>query len=409
MENNIIGRLGVFKTMGIKPNFSALQRESGIDRHTIKKYYDDGYIKPRKEYKRYSTLDKYIDEIKEIFSYPGITKEAGYQYFLRKYGKNNIGSASNFRHYLSKKDVKTGKVDNKVHLRFETKPGHQLQVDWKESLKMFTLNGELIKFDVFSATLGYSRLHYFVYSEEKTTEAFIRCLIDTYKFIGGITNEVLTDNATSIVSLTNGYKRKHNKIKQLEKDLGINIKLCKIRSPQTKGKCESANRFINWLKPYNYHIKDKEELISLIDEYNKIINNKVNQTTKIPPIKLFEKEKEYLRPLINKVIINSYIENSFTKTVPNTLLIEYKGCGYSLPKQYINQKVKVIPCDNKLYFYSNTTLITVHTIMNKKFNYQYEHYYDSLRETITNDDYDIEAFAKENLKLLDSIGDTKDE
>ena len=51
----------------------------------------------------------------------------------------------------------------------------------------------------------------------------------------------------AVVNITNGSKKKHRKIKAFEKDIGIKIKLCKARSPQTKGKDESVNRIVSWL------------------------------------------------------------------------------------------------------------------------------------------------------------------
>ena len=50
------------------------------------------------------------------------------------------------------------------HVRYETKPGDQLQVDWKENIEMISSLGEVFKFNIFTATLGFSRLHTFTYS-----------------------------------------------------------------------------------------------------------------------------------------------------------------------------------------------------------------------------------------------------
>ena len=36
IETNLLGELNIYKGMNMKPNFSALQRKYGIDRHTIK-------------------------------------------------------------------------------------------------------------------------------------------------------------------------------------------------------------------------------------------------------------------------------------------------------------------------------------------------------------------------------------
>lgn len=45
----VIGDLKVMKDMNIKPNFSELQRIHGIDRHTIRKYYEAGCVPERKK------------------------------------------------------------------------------------------------------------------------------------------------------------------------------------------------------------------------------------------------------------------------------------------------------------------------------------------------------------------------
>jgi transposase len=57
----------------IKPNFSALAREYDIDRHTIKKHYDAGGVKPRKKRDYSSKLDEYLELIKEKLEIVGIT------------------------------------------------------------------------------------------------------------------------------------------------------------------------------------------------------------------------------------------------------------------------------------------------------------------------------------------------
>ena len=44
MELNLIGEIKIMKGNGIKPNFSSLQRKYNIDRHTIKKYYNNNGV-----------------------------------------------------------------------------------------------------------------------------------------------------------------------------------------------------------------------------------------------------------------------------------------------------------------------------------------------------------------------------
>lgn len=62
-------------------------------------------------------------------------------------------------------------------------------------------------------------------------------------------------------------------------------------SPETKGKDESCNRFMNWLYPYNCEFETENELIEIIKRINIKVNMEVNSTTNMPPIVLYEKEK----------------------------------------------------------------------------------------------------------------------
>src|SRR5690554_3468836 len=293
--------LELFRSNNMKPNFSELSRRYQLDRRTIKKYYEEGGKKVITRH-RESGFDPYKDEIIQVMKKPGVTKKAAYEYMKDKY--NGLPSYSQFRKYTQKHGVMLPK-DTTPHVRYETKPGHQLQVDWKENIRMISKHGEVFDFNIYSATLGYSRYHKFVYSRTKTTEDFLRCTIDTLNQIGGTPREILTDNMSAVVNTNNGVRRKHKKILQFEKDLGITIRLCKARTPQTKGKDESANRFLAWLKPYDGEFEDEVELIQILKRINQKVNEEVNQTTNIPPCVLFQKEKEYLTPLPNKVLLRS--------------------------------------------------------------------------------------------------------
>ena len=51
-------------------------------------------------------------------------------------------------------------------IRFETNPGFQAQVDWKESMKFKTKDGDTIKFNIFLLILGFSRTK-FLYCNRK--------------------------------------------------------------------------------------------------------------------------------------------------------------------------------------------------------------------------------------------------
>ena len=397
---NMKGQLEIMKTLGIKPNFSELERAFDINRHTIKKYYD-GYEGKATNRSKTSKLDRYYDEIKSKISLCGINQMGLYQYILNK--DNSIGSYSNFKKYLTKHNLKPSK-SSKVHLRYETDPGEQLQFDWKEDLKMISRHGEIFEFNIFSTTLGFSRLHNFVYSKTKTREDVERCLMTTFKYMNGVPKKMLTDNMRAVADINGEIIKVNPEFAQFVKDMGTTIKLCRPYSPETKGKDETANKFMKWLIPYNHEFEDEEELIKIIENIKKKVNSTINQTTNVPPILLFEKEKEYLLPLPSNRMMMSYLVDVEKSKVYTDSLIYYKGKRYSVNPKYIDQYVQAKQIDNILYIYHNKQLIATHEITNKIINYTSEHYKEGLEQIMSyKNKEDIEKYTADNLRKLDAL------
>ncbi len=391
----------VMKTLNIKPNFSELSRIYKVDRRTIKRY-NEGYSRKNTKVIRKSKLDKFKEEIKEKLELPGITITGLYQYLNKK---EDIGTYSNFYKYIKKCNLKP-QTNNKAHLRYETEFGQQLQFDWKEDIKMISKHGELFEFNIFSSTLGASRLHVFIYSKFKTRIDVQRCLIKTFEYIGGVPKELLTDNMSSIVDT-----KTHTFYKEFitfTNDMQTKPKNCKPRHPYTKGKDESANRFMSWLIPYNNEFEDEQELIKIIGEINLKVNRQVNSTIGVAPIMLFNKEKEYLQPLPNSKIMDQYLIDTVHVKISNESLFYYKGKKYSVPNKFINYTLDIQEDNNKLYVYYNKELITIHAISEKNINYKEEHYIDGLTNILKNKTQEqIEALAKQNLENLNRLCEVK--
>jgi len=404
MNKNLVGELRIMKELGIKPNMSALAREYGCDRHTVKKYYDNNGVPKRRVTEKSSKWDIILPEITELMSKNCVSKKGVYMYLKNKYGDEIPGTYNGFKSYTLRKGIKL-KTSEKPHVLYEVDPGKQIQLDWKENLKIHLIDGSEIVFNIFSATLGYSREHVFVYSSSKTTDDFIRCLIEVFRRIGGITEKALTDNMSAIVSVKGKNKCVYPRITQLFKDLGCELKLCKVKTPQTKGKDENSNKFVKWIYPYDYTLKSEDDLIKTIEEtICSQCNKQINTGTNMPPVTLFKKEKEYLKPLPAKLLLESYIEEHYRQEVPSTLLINYKGNKYSVPPAYIGKIVDIYPSGDSIYIYYNKSLITKHNITQNKVNYKNNHYSEGLSKTISSNEVDIEKIALENLERLSRLG-----
>lgn len=405
-NTNVIGQLRIMKDLNIKPNFSAIAREYEMDRHTVKKYYDNDGIPKRKNKTISSQWDRFKEEMDSILENPAVSYKALYMFMLHKYGEGNLPSDYNSLRNYYYASGRRMKAQNKPHVLYETPPGKQAQFDWKEDLLIHLMDGKEIRFNVFSLTLSYSREHIFIYSSGKRLDDFLHSFIKAINKLGGVTQEFLTDNMSAIVSVKGRNKKIHPKVLALFKDIGSKLKLCKVRTPETKGKDENANKFISWIYPYDYKLKSENELIELIEEtITSDANCQINTSTNMPPSALFSKEKEYLRPLSHKILLESYLDEHISQVVPPTLLINYKGHKYSVSSEYISKKVDIYEIGDRLNIYYNSKLIAIHNISQDRINYLKEHYIEGLSGNISlNQMDDIEKMASENLKRLKVLG-----
>ena len=82
-------------------------------------------------------------------------------------------------------------------MRFETAPGRQMQIDFGE--RLVEIGGNKIRAYLFVATLGYSRRHHVRAFRNERQESWFDGLERAFAKFGGVTEEVLFDNARALV------------------------------------------------------------------------------------------------------------------------------------------------------------------------------------------------------------------
>ncbi|MDO4468209.1 MAG: IS21 family transposase, partial [Bacillota bacterium] len=165
----------------------------------------------------------------------------------------------------------------------------------------------------------------------------------------------------------------------------------------------NSNKFVNRLKSMNRIFKDEYELIKYIEE--RLVsdaNTQPNSATRIPPTALLKKEKEYLGPLPNNVLMESYLQEHKRTKIDSTLLFYWKKSRYSVPASCLNKFVDVYQIEDSIYVYQNKQLVTKHNISQCPVNYHKEHYIEGLSSNVKTGT-NIEKMAEENLKRLKGL------
>lgn len=404
------------EVLNIKVNYSEIAKDLGVDRRTVKKYYD-GYNKPKVKRKA-SRIDPFIPLIRELLSDSSIQK-FHYKTNLYQYLVDNHGldvTSSTFRHFIKNSEEfnkyfsKSNKTSKGVKcMRYETAPGEQAQFDWKEDFRFLTTDRAYVSLNIFVFILGYSRYSIYYVSLDKKQSTIFAFLSDAFKKLGGVPRVIVTDNLKTVMDKARSeyYEGRINtKFYEFAKDYGFKVQPCIANRPQTKGKVESQMKILDELDAYQGKLSYKE-LVDRVDKINLRKNMTIHQGTSKTPLSLLEKDKGSLKPLPSKEIRSQYQNHQSIVKVNQSSMISYKSNQYSLPTEYIGKTVILQVEDNYLYLYDTTQLIVKHKITDKKLNYLKEHYQETTRKTMPyKNEIDIKEFSKENLKKIGELFDS---
>lgn len=403
INNELDIELGGLLTKHKNINKSLLAAKYGVDRHTIDRHLKSLENKKERK-KRTCGLLKHYDVIKaQLELDPSI--KATYMYLLNISTYEEIGSYSNFKQYVERhfNEVRKQSREKIVKYRFETQPGDQLQFDWVESLHLHLKDGSLVNFNLWSATLGYSRRHIYKVVFSLSEAVFRKCLIETYVILGGKTKRALTDNMTAIVNVKGEEKTIHPSVIQFMKDMDVKLELCKVRHPFTKGKVEVSNKYQNWLNQYDFKFETKEDLIKGVEEILEQPNYQENSETKIPPIKLFEFEKNKLTKLPAKEILLKYHSDFITLRANNACLVQYEGAKYGVPEKYINHAILLDTACNNVTLY-DTDLNKLATYPKYPYGIHYSAGLYNINALKGESKEDYEKRISNNLAMLAKLG-----
>lgn len=398
--------LGVILTMSgdIKINKSAIARQYNCDPRTVARYYnardESPNIRKKREIKHLIDgfeniiLKKYFEEHAPAIAIFDVIRGPKYGY---------KGSYPTLKRFIHMHKVQK---EQEATIHFETAKGEQCQIDWKESLRLSSIDGELYEINIFLALLGYSRTKYIELTLDKTQPTLFRCLTNAIKYYGGTPHEFLFDNMKTVVDQSRTQFREpvyNERFVEFAKDAGFIAKSCVAFRPKTKGKVETVAKIMNRLKAYNNEFKTIEDLIQIVNNMRDEINFEIQATTHEKPIERLQKEKEYLNPEPNYEILEAYFnQKPITRKVPNDFLISYQGKRYSVPPKYIGKSVTIIQEGTKLLIYYNSILIAKHIISTKNTTYDRDHYNDGAKY-LYKDEEKLKKAVDRNLLLYDEI------
>lgn len=357
---------------------SAIARETGFDRKTIRKYLAAETVPQcTKRIKKGSILDPYkpyvLERIKE-----GTTNCAVLLEEIQKLGYE--GKSTILRDFVRPYREAPKK---QATVRFETKPGRQAQVDWAERVGEFIVDGIKRPLHAFIMILSYSRKRYIEFTLDMTQETLMKCHMNAFSYFQGIPQQLLYDNMRTVVTKHSVHQIRFNKkFEDFLSYYGVVPKACKPYRAQTKGKVERAVAYLktNFLK--RRLPETMEELnLTVLHWLEQVVHTKRNQTTQQSPAERFIEEQHFLLKWNTKPLYQ--IRQWELREVSKDCLISYKQNRYSVPFRYVGYRLKVHETNEGLLeIYDDYECIAIHPVMEGKHQYQTEKaHYDGLVST----------------------------
>lgn len=387
-------------------NKSELARRFNCDARTIDRYLkiNSGELEQKKSSRVYKSLiDDYKPIIIEKVDTFGATAMAVYKFINKKGYKGKYSTVAAFINKHKNIEIK------KATVRFETTPGLQAQVDWKENLTMISKHGEIFKVNIFLMVLGYSRIKYVKLTTDKEQKTLFKCMISAFSYFEGIPQEILFDNMKTVVDRNKSTfsSIEFNKtFKYFADDAGFKPIACRPYRPQTKGKVESLARLTNRLAVYNGEFEDYDDLDKIVQDFMKEVNNEISQAIDETPLSRLDKELEYLKPLPPMDSLASYVSCEKEYKVSKESMVNYKGKKYSVPTKYIGLKLNITEtCDGNISIYYNQDFIVCHSLSDNRYNYKIGHMHEILKSDACKHltDAKIDEFIRENMSMMDIL------
>ena len=336
-----------------------ISRALRISRNTVKSYIATGGWTPYQQPDRKKALDGVQTWLRERFrSHRGnadvlrqeLAAEKGIAVSLRTVER----AVKPFRQELE--------AEARATMRFETAPGKQMQIDFGE--RLVEIGGAKLRAYLFVATLGYSRRGHVRAFRNERQESWFDGLESAFHNFGGVTEEVLFDNARALVVEHDAVTRIvvfNDKLKAFAKHWDFRPRACAPYRARTKGKTENGVGYVKRNAIAGRSFPSWEAFEAHLEAWTReVADVRVHGTTGETPIERFRRaEAAALKPVIG--IPPFHAARELVRRVQADCAVEIDGNAYSVPWRLIGETVRATITDGIVRIYHGSQEIAMHS------------------------------------------------
>ena len=304
-------------------------------------------------------------------------KLAGHEAWLRERFRQHRGNADVVRQELaSEKGVAVClrtveravepyrqelEAEARATVRFETPPGRQMQIDFGE--RLIEIGGVKVKVYLFVATLGYSRRGHVRAFRNERQENWFAGIESAIAAFGGVTTDVLIDNARALVDRHDRETREvtfNARFKAFAKHWNFTPKACAPYRARTKGKTENGVGYVKKNAVAGRTFATFEALEAHLEAWTRdIADVRIHGTTGEAPGERFARdEAQAMKSVAGRPPFHATRE--LQRTVQGDCFVELDTNFYSVPWRLIGESVRVLVTAGVVRIHHAGSVVAVH-------------------------------------------------
>lgn len=258
-----------------------------LDPKTVVKYLDNPMAKATKRVRKPGKLEPYHEFINDLVKENPDIKATVIHQRIREKGFD--GEITIIRLYLQ--TIRREIASREPFIRFESKPGEQMQVDWGH---FGTLDYKGCKRKLYALCVieSHSRMLYVVFTHSQKQEVLHQGLYSAFVFFGGCPKELVVDNMlTAVTERVGKIVRFNDAFLKFLLPFRISPFACNVRAPHEKGKIESGIKYLrnNFMPARTF--TDLNDIQSQVRSWlDTVANVRVHQTTGKKPMDCLVKQ-----------------------------------------------------------------------------------------------------------------------
>jgi transposase len=225
-------------------------------------------------------------------------------------------------------------------VRMEVEPGAEAQVDFGLGAWVM-VEGKRKRPHLFRIVLSHSRKAYSEAVWRQTTEGFIRCLENAFRYFGGVPRTLVVDNLRAAVTRTDWFDPELNrKVEEFCRHYGAVMLPTRPAKPQHKGKVEAGVKYAqnNALQGRSYESLSAQNLW-LAEWERTVADTRIHGTIRQQVGRLF---LEVERPALLSLPASLFpCFEEAPRSVHRDGYIELQRAYYSVPPEYVGRQVWV--------------------------------------------------------------------